>query len=464
MSTKNGGDMVRSKVLLIFSFFILSIALANGKIVGRIVDEKDLSLTARIRIMSSQRAFLVTSYTDWDGNFQIDVPQGIYQMEITKGPEYEKKVIEISVIDNSQLEMNIKLKRLYDLTKIGWFGGDTHMHTTYSDGKQSVEQLALACSAAGLSWAVLSDHNTIAGKNEWLSFANHKMITIPGEEVTTEIGHINALGIDQLIQWKPATTDEDIKKIFTSIHSQNAIAQINHPFDLKDPFEKIYVEDFDLIEIWNGGAPPIAKGIGNQEAQEYWYKLLNQGKKIPAVASSDCHDIYSAYSLLGLLPLEMVVQILQRELPNSEFIEYAKNNELTLRNWVKYGLFPGTPRTYVKVSKLNQENILKALKNGKSFMTNGPLVLVDVNGVEPGETALISQKMMLNISIMSNTPINELRIIQSGQTVHSISIKDKTIFECMIKIDPKDGDWIVVEAFGDYPVYALTNPIYFKNQ
>lgn len=455
---------MRGKFLLIVSLFILSIALANGKIIGSIADEMGSPLTARIRIMSVQKAFLITLYTDWNGNFEIDLTQGQYEFEITKGPEYERKIVQVDVVDNKETEMKITLKRLYDLAQIGWFGGDTHMHSTYSDGRQNVEQVALACSAAGLSWAVLSDHNTIAGKDEWLSFSEKGIITIMGEEITTQIGHINALGVNQLVAWKPSATDEDIRRIFTDIASQKALSQINHPFDLRNRFERIHVEGFDLIEIWNGGAPPIVQGFGNRESQEYWYGLLNQGKKIAAVASSDCHDVYSSYSLLGFLPLQTVILILQRELPGSEFIEYVKNNEQILRNWVKYGLFPGTPRTYVKVHKLDQENILNALKSGKSFMTNGPLLLVDVDGVELGETVFVSEKMMLNISVMSNIPVNELRIIQSGQTIYTVSVEGKTAFECSIQIDPKDGDWIVVEAFGDYPVYALTNPIYFKSK
>ncbi|MFN4190128.1 MAG: CehA/McbA family metallohydrolase [Pseudothermotoga sp.] len=455
---------MRGKFLLIVSFFILSVALANGKIVGSISDGMGSPLTARIRIMSAQKAFLITLYTDWNGDFEIDLAQGQYEFEITKGPEYERKIVQVDVVDNKETEMKITLNRLYDLAQIGWFGGDTHMHSTYSDGRQNVEQVALACSAAGLSWAVLSDHNTIAGKDEWLSFSDKGIMTIMGEEITTQIGHINALGVNQLVAWKPSATDEDIKRIFTDITSQKAVSQINHPFDLRNRFERIHVEGFDLIEIWNGGAPPIAEGLGNRESQEYWYELLNQGKKIAAVAGSDCHDVYSSYSLLGFLPLQTVILILQRELPGSEFIEYAKNNEQILRNWVKYGLFPGIPRTYVKVHKLNQENILNALKSGKSFLTNGPLLLVDINGAEPGETVLISEKMMVNIYMMSNTPIKELRLIQSGQTVYTISLRGKTLFQCSIQIDPKDGDWILVEAFGDYPVYALTNPIYFKSK
>lgn len=462
MNPKQRGEKMKGKLLLVIALMLVSVVLADGKILGTVLDENDNRMTARVRFYNFQKGFLSTIYTNWDGTFEIYLSKGEYEIEVTKGPEFERKIYQLKLEDDEEIRLSITLKRLCDLTKMGWFGGDTHMHTIHSDGKQNPEELALACSAAGLSWAILTDHNTLGGKDEWLSLSNRGIITIIGEEVTTKIGHLNAMGIAKLVQWQPAQSDDDIKKIFDEIHSQDALTQINHPFDLKNPFEKLHIESYDLIEIWNGGAPPIVKGLGNGEAQQYWYKLLNEGKRIPAIAASDCHDIYSAYSLLGLLPFEIVLQILKKELPNPEFLDYVKNNEQTLRNWVKYGLFPGTPRTYVNINQVTEKSILQALKNGKSFMTNGPLLLANIDGKQPGEEVSSSQKVFIDIDVISNQPIKELRVVQAGKPVCSMVINDKEVFSCRVQIDPTEGEWVVVEVFGDYPVYAITNPIYLK--
>jgi DNA polymerase (family X) len=52
-----------------------------------------------------------------------------------------------------------RLPRLLDL---GDLQGFLHCHTTYSDGSNSVEQVALACRAAGYSWVGITDHSQAA--------------------------------------------------------------------------------------------------------------------------------------------------------------------------------------------------------------------------------------------------------------------------------------------------------------
>ena len=42
--------------------------------------------------------------------------------------------------------------------------GALHMHTSYSDGSGSVEDLAHAARAAGLRWIIITDHDTLAGQ------------------------------------------------------------------------------------------------------------------------------------------------------------------------------------------------------------------------------------------------------------------------------------------------------------
>jgi DNA polymerase (family X) len=52
-----------------------------------------------------------------------------------------------------------RLPRLLDLADLQGF---LHCHTTYSDGSNSVEQVALACRAAGYSWVGITDHSQAA--------------------------------------------------------------------------------------------------------------------------------------------------------------------------------------------------------------------------------------------------------------------------------------------------------------
>lgn len=449
------------KPFFLFTIIVLLTVSFSAKLSGCITDEFDRTISARLRFISLEKKFLTTIYTNWHGEFEVDLPDGEYELEITKGPEYERKIVKVSV--PSDQRKIITLKRLFNLTELGWFSGDTHLHTLYSDGKNLVEELALSCSAAGLFWAVLSDHNTLNGADEWLTFRKKGLLTIAGQEITMKNGHINAIGVQKLVPWQHSSTDEEMIEIFKFVKMQGGIVQINHPFDLRSPFEKLHLEGYDLIEIWNGGGPPNLAGFRNNESKEHWFRMLNEGRRVAAVAASDCHDVYSTYSIAALLPMFLVVQLMRRDF--GEYLEAARANEEKLRAWALYGLFPGTPRTYVKVSELTQQEIIDSLRKGKSFLTNGPLVLATVNGAGPGETAVVTEKALLDIKIFSNVQVNRLIVTQAGKCVHEIAVEMVNgEFEHRVYLDPSDGEWVVVEAFGDFPVYAMTNPIYLSRQ
>lgn len=452
-------NRVLSLLILLTCFFTVFAV----KIAGIVTDGENHPIVAQVRFLNPENGILLTDYTNWFGRFQQELPAGKYTIEVCKGPEYEIKRISIELSHDTE-EIHINLKRLYNLESMGWFSGDAHLHTIYSDGKQDVETVAKACVACGLSWAILTDHNTIKGGIEWTAASKYGLLPILGEEVTTPLGHFNALGISEIVNWK-VNEKQDIGRIFADISKQSAIAQINHPFDMKDYFVDWDIKGYDVIEIWNGGSAPNLNGMGNYEAKMYWFKILNTGTQIHATANSDCHDVYSNYSMLAFLPVDKVLSAIEKEFSEPTMKNYVMENESAMRNWVKYGLYPGTPRTYVKATKLTPFAVLKALARGNSFMTNGPLLLIEIDGKGPGEmvSALNKESLNLDIKVFSNTPLEKITVIQGGEIVQEIDVNGQR--ECILskEIDPDNGSWIVVEAYGPYPVYAISNPIYLSN-
>ncbi len=449
-------------VLIVLSYAFLGLA---ATLSGIVTDTESQPLLARIRILNHRTATCITTYTDLSGRFQIDLDPGVYVVEVTKGPEYEIMNLQVEISQSEEKEIKISLRRLYNLEKLGWYGGDSHLHSLHSDGQQDVETVARACAANGLSWAVLTDHNTVDGTEEWYAASKFGLLTITGEEVTTKRGHFNALGIKKIVDWE-VESKQDIKRILTDISKQSAISQVNHPFDMKNNFVDWDVEGYDVIEVWNGGSAPNLKGMGNLETKNFWFQLLNSGIRIHATANSDCHDVYSNLSVLAFLPTQIVLSVIEKEFKDIAMIEYVKQNEQLLRAWVGYGLHPGTPRTYVKVHDLTPTAVLTAIKNGNSFMTNGPLLLVDIEGKVPGETVNVSEQssLVLNLRVFSNLPLEKLLVIQGGKTIREIDVTGLREYVSSIEINTFDGSWIVIEAYGSYPVYAVTNPIYLDFQ
>ncbi|MGI6665207.1 MAG: PHP domain-containing protein [Christensenellaceae bacterium] len=77
---------------------------------------------------------------------------------------------------------------------------DLHMHSTTSDGTVAAKDLPAACRAAGITHAVLTDHDTIGGVKSFLAAAKKKKVTaISGVEFSAEWEgelHLLAYGVD----------------------------------------------------------------------------------------------------------------------------------------------------------------------------------------------------------------------------------------------------------------------------
>ena len=64
--------------------------------------------------------------------------------------------------DTGEIEAALKNKLPFDLIELSDIRGMVHCHTTYSDGKHSVEDMALAAEAMGMEYITITDHSPTA--------------------------------------------------------------------------------------------------------------------------------------------------------------------------------------------------------------------------------------------------------------------------------------------------------------
>lgn len=64
--------------------------------------------------------------------------------------------------DNGEIEAALKNKLPTDLIELADIRGMVHCHTTYSDGKHSIEEMALAAEAMGMQYITITDHSPTA--------------------------------------------------------------------------------------------------------------------------------------------------------------------------------------------------------------------------------------------------------------------------------------------------------------
>ncbi|HEX5691575.1 MAG TPA: CehA/McbA family metallohydrolase, partial [Roseiflexaceae bacterium] len=139
-----------------------------------------------------------------------------------------------------------------------YYPGALHMHTHYSDGTGTVEQLARAARDAGLRWIIITDHDTLEGKpfEGWID----DVLVIVGHEITPDRNHFLALNCDEVISNTLSPQD-----YIDAVYNRGGFGIIAHPDEqVANHFKDIYRwDDWAVdgprqregrpvgIELWN---------------------------------------------------------------------------------------------------------------------------------------------------------------------------------------------------------------------
>ena len=132
-----------------------------------------------------------------------------------------------------------------------WLCGDTHMHSSISDGKYTPDELIEKCQAKGLDWIIITDHNKNAVGDK--SYYSENLLVIPGAEYTGRNGHMNIYGsgLPEFDGTRPEKYEQYLS-MSALAHSNGCTVSINHPFCSRFGW-RMPLEDFpaDCVEIWN---------------------------------------------------------------------------------------------------------------------------------------------------------------------------------------------------------------------
>jgi hypothetical protein len=191
-----------------------------------------------------------------------------------------------------------------------WLKGNTHTHTTNSDGDTPPEQVARWYRTHGYRWLVLSDHNVFTDPATLASLQDSSFALIPGEEVTTSFQkaavHVNALDITRVIAApKDSTLLGTVQKAVDAIRGERAVPHVNHPNFLWsiDTTTLLKLERDRLIEIFNGHPTVHNAGGGDWPGmEETWDVLLSRGKRMYGIAVDDAHHFQGEFSVTRANP------------------------------------------------------------------------------------------------------------------------------------------------------------------
>ncbi|MBW1679108.1 MAG: CehA/McbA family metallohydrolase [Deltaproteobacteria bacterium] len=395
---------------------------------------------------------------------EISLPVGTYIIHASRGLEYsvDQKVLE--VLENDQKSLIFRIDKVVNTQ--GLISVDTHMHTQNSDGRVGFLERIRSVVAEGVDVAISTDHNFISNyipHLHSLGLENYLGIIYGNEVTISGMIHYNSFPVGFREQEKNHGAinplSDSVSQLFSRSRTKDprSLIQVNHPRSGRIGYFNTHLLDeesaasahedfdtsFDVLEILNG---PL--NSDDAQAIKDWLHLLNRGYYFPLVASSDSHTIDKGE--------------------------------------------PGFPRTYVfyeggKGTDLNQSALILAIKAGRSFASNGPIVDFKINHNYRSGDTLTDRDGEVDVELrIQSAPwisTNEVRLIINGKRRIGFPVKktdQETLdFSRQLKVKLRQDSYIVVEVLGNsslYPVvqrtarngridrailpYAITNPIF----
>jgi hypothetical protein len=188
--------------------------------------------------------------------------------------------------------------------------GNTHAHTTNSDGDSPPEVVTRWYQDHGYNFLVLSDHNYLTAEGSFPYARRDDFILIQGQEVTAHYQptgaedkrpvHLNALDLKAVIEpWNGSEAAETVQRNVDRIRDAGAVPHVNHPnfrwaLTAQD---LLRVSRYRLLEIWNGHPHVHNEGGGERPSLEVvWDELLGAGQVVYGIAVDDAHHFQGEFA------------------------------------------------------------------------------------------------------------------------------------------------------------------------
>ncbi len=351
------------------------------------------------------------------------LPPGKFTVNYTRGPEYMVQSQEVVIPENvDSLTLRFKLKRWINLSKLGWYSADHHIHASgcshYNSPFEGVkaediwrqslgEDLNVAAVLSwGPGWYVQKENFT--GQQHVISTKENIMqydVEISGFP-SCHAGHLVLLrlkeddypGTEKLHDW-PSWTLPILKwargqgAVTGYAHSGEGLAPL-HPTNIFID-SSINEKEMHHVPIWrtqSGGytsllpnyVTPRMDGIG---ANEYI-----------VTAAHGLVDFYSA----GNTPVHWELNMWYHTLNTGMRIPLSGETDFPCASDERVG----HARSYFKTSEaLNYNGYVEAIKKGRSYVSDGYAHILNysVNGVEPGvKNSLVNIKQKQKVTVKAD--------------------------------------------------------------
>jgi hypothetical protein len=386
-------------------------------------------------------------YAYIDGTCEIPLPAGPLVIDISKGPEYTPQKNQVSLTPG-KLALRFTLERWIDLRAEGWYSGDCRAHALTPHAallEAAAEDLAVVNLLAAEAQVPGPFHKTYRAFPNLLAFSGQQpALELPGHLVAVNthnthpvLGSLGLLhchrpvyplrfgGPDGLDDWTFADwCDQCHRKaglvVWTHTGRESPDVTFGEPLanlllGKIDAFEMTYFEDspFDVLPDW--------------------YTLLNAGLRVPLVGGSG-----------------------------------KDSNDLAL----------GAMRTYARLRPgqgLTYTNWIEAVRAGRTFATNGPLLRFEAAGQEPGAVLDLdpaTPTVRVRAEARSIIPFDRLEVLANGVVAAAADASGapkSAVLEADLPLPA--GGWLASRCRGAQQlphrpapqrVFAHTSPLYVR--
>jgi hypothetical protein len=379
------------------------------------------------------------------GEVALDLSPGQYTVEIEHGPEYSLSTDSFTLAAGQTKVLSVELKRLVDMPAKGWWPGDMHVHRPVEDVELLLRAEELHIAPVITWWNKRNLWATEKLPEESLvQFDGNRFYDTMAGEDEREGGALLFFHLKRPLDITQATREfpSPLKFAEEARMHRGVWIEAEKPFWWDVPVW-VAAGQVDSIEIANNhmcrdkmyeteawGKPRVVERYPAPRGNGYWtqdiyYRLLNCGLRIPP----------SAGSASGVLP-----------------------------NPVGYN------RVYVHVGKeLTWEKWWEGLRAGRSFVTNGPMLLVTANGAMPGQVFTAGPGQAVEVELRgeftTRDTIRFLEVIKDGEVEQRVSALDFARTGSLGTLTFKTSGWFLVRAVAENPRtfrFASTAPFYVE--
>jgi hypothetical protein len=381
--------------------------------------------------------------SDWHvvtSKASIDLPQTKLVFEAIAGIETDRTSMEFDLAQDAVREVTIPISRFSQLRRLNWYAANTHLHLrnfTPEESDQYLREIPAAdhLDALFISYLERADEDQSyvtnrypAGRLRELEDAG--VLLSNGEEHRHNFGpqgegfgHVMLLGIKERVQpvsigfgiskkhpdWPPVRAGID------QAHDQGGTAIWCHNNWGYEDVPNWITGRLDAQNIFDGGA--------HGTYADSFYRYLNAGIRVPFCTGTD---------------------------------------------WFMYDF----SRCYARVKgELTPDSWLAELRNGRTFITNGPIMDLQVNDSGPGETIEANSPGVVTVvaTARGRVDFSRLELIRNGKVIESANTRAEDghfAAKLTAKLAVSEPCWLAIRVDTAHKneygadLFAHTSPVY----